>query len=191
MKKTLFLLTALLLPLAAFAADTTPIEDVFQRYWRASVKKEIAKATAEVLPADLDDLKAAILPVFLANQAPKDKTAQEFSSTFFNKIVGTARTNMSSAEVFAGFQRLVIATNPQMSDILKDATLSIIFVRTPSADEAEVHYQVTIRGESEIDADRLVKKNGRWWVRLKDDPKELAAQFTQMLAGPPPAPLKN
>jgi hypothetical protein len=190
MKKALVLLTALLFPLASFAADTATAEEVFQRYWRACANKEAAKAAADILPSDLDDLKSAILPVLLATQAPKDKGAQEFSAAFFNKIVGSARAAMSSPEVFAGFQRIVAASNPELSEVLKAATLSVIFVRTTAPDESEVHYQVTIRGESEVDAERLVKKNGRWWVRLKEDPKQLAEQFKQILNGPPQAAAK-
>ncbi|MBI5770525.1 MAG: hypothetical protein HZA93_22300 [Verrucomicrobia bacterium] len=186
MKRAFLLLTAFILPLAACAADTKPIEEVFERYWRTSAKKESAKAAADVLPADLEELKKAILPVFLANQAPKEKARQEVSALFFAKTVGKARESMSPVEVFAGFQRIVAATNPEMFDLLKDAKLSIVFVRTPSADEAEVHFQITIRGESEMEDEALVRKNGRWWIRLKDDPKDLAQQFKQLLAGAPP-----
>jgi hypothetical protein len=191
MKKAVLLLTLILCPLSGFAADTAGAEEVFSRFWRACAKKEFAKAVTDVLPSDLEELKSAILPVFLANQAPKDKGAQEMSGAFFNKIVGSARTNMSGAEVFAGFQRIVAASNPELAEVLKDAALSIIFVRSRSNEEAEVHYQVTIRGESEIDADLVAKKNGRWWVRLKEDPKQLAEQFKQILAGPPPAGAKK
>lgn len=186
MNRAFLLLTALILPLATFAADTKPIEEVFERYWRASAKKESAKAATEVLPADLDELKKAILPVFLAHQAPKEKGGQEVSSLFFAKTVGKAREAMSPTEVFAGFQRIVAATNPEMFDLLKDAKLSIVFVRTPTPDEAEVHFQITIRGESEMEDEALVRKNGRWWIRLKDDPKDLAQQFKQLLSGAPP-----
>jgi hypothetical protein len=185
MKKAVVLLTALLLPLASFAADAATPEEVFQRYWHACANKEAAKAAGDILPSDLDDLKSAVLPVMLATQAPKDKNAQEFSAAFFNKIVGSARAAMSSTEVFAGFQRIVAASNPDMSELLKTATLSVIFVRNTAPDDVEVHYQVTIRGESEVDAELLTKKNGRWWVRLKEDPKQLAEQFKQILNGPP------
>jgi len=180
MKKALLLVAALAFSAVASAADTKPIEEVFLRYWGAFAKKDLAKAAADVLPSDLEETKAAILPVFLGAQAHKDKEVQEMLSLFFGRTVGRAREAMTPVEVYAGINRIVMAGNPPFFDVLKDASLSIIFVRTPKPEEAEVHYQVTIRGASDTDADELVKKNGRWWIRVKEDPKEAAAQFKQV-----------
>jgi hypothetical protein len=180
MKKALLFIAALTFSAVSFAADTKPIEEVFQRYWSAYAKKDVAKAAADVLPSDLEDTKAALLPVFLAAQSHKDKEVQEMLSVFFGRTVGKARESMTAPEVYAGINRIVMAGNPPFFDALKDASISIIFVRTPAPEEAEIHYQVTLRGESDTDADKLIKKNGRWWVRVKEDPKEAAAQFKQL-----------
>ena len=134
----------------------------------------------------MENLKKEVLPVFLANQSPKEKEAQEIVSLFFERRVGTARQTMSPADVYGGLNRIVMAGNAQMFDVLKDATISVIFVRTPAPDEAEIHFQVTLKGESDTDAETLSKKDGRWWIRLKDDPKETAVQFKQILTGAPP-----
>ena len=180
MKKALLLVAALTISAVAFAADTKPVEDVFQRYWSAFSKKDIVKAAADVLPSDLEDTKNAVLPVFLAAQNQKEKEVQDLISLFFGRTVGKARESLTAVEVYAGINRIVMAGNPPFFDQLKDASISIIFVRTPAPDEAEVHFQVTLRGESDTDADRLTKKNGRWWVRVKEDPKEAATQFKQL-----------
>jgi hypothetical protein len=68
-----------------------------------------------------------------------------------------------------------------MFEAFKESALSIIFVRAVSADAAEVHFQVTVRGASDTDMETLGKKDGRWWIRLKDDPKETAANFKELL----------
>lgn len=180
MKKAFLLVAALAFSAVAPAADTKPIEEVFLRYWGAFAKKDLAKAAAEVLPGDLEETKAAILPVFLGAQSHKDKEVQEMLSLFFGRTVGKAREAMTPVEVYAGINRIVMAGNQQFFDVLKDASISIIFVRTPKPEEAEVHYQVTLRGASDTDADGLIKKNGRWWIRVKEDPKEAAAQFKQV-----------
>ena len=65
---------------------------------------------------------------------------------------------------------------------MKNASLSIIFVRTPDADNAEVHFQVTVRGQSDTDSEALTKKDGRWWLRINEDPKEIATHFKEMMA---------
>ncbi len=180
MKKAFLLIAALTLSAVAFGADTKPVEEVFQRYWGAFAKKDLVKAAAEVLPSDLEETRAALLPVFLGAQSHKDKEVQEMLSLFFGRTVGKARESMTAVEVYAGINRIVMAGNPQFFESLKDASVSIIFVRTPAAEEAEIHYQVTLRGASDTDADGLVKKNGRWWIRVKEDPKEAATQFKQM-----------
>lgn len=177
MKKIFLLVLALALASVCTAASTQPIEDVFQRYWSAYSKKDFAKAAADMLPSDLEDTKQAVLPVFLGAQGHKDKEVQELVSLFFGRTVGKAREALTGVDVYAALNRIMTANDPQMFEVLKDATLSIIFVRTPSPDEAEVHFQVTIRGESDTDAEPMARKNGRWWVRVKDDPKQVAAQF--------------
>ena len=181
MKKALLLFLSLTVCAVALAADTKPIESVFDAYWKAYARKDFVKAAAEVLPSDLEAAKAELLPVLLAAQASKDKQVQEIVTTFFGRAVGKARESLSAAEVFAGLNRVVTASNPDFFELLKDAQTSVFFVRTPDADTAEVHFQVTIRGESDVDAEALTRKNGRWWVRINEDPKQIAAQFKAML----------
>jgi hypothetical protein len=182
MKKLILLTLALALGSLSFAADTKPIEDVFQRYWAAYAKKDFVRAAADVLPGDLEAAKAALLPVFLEAQTRTDKDVQEMVTTFFGRIVGKARESVPPQEIFAGLNRLITAGNPEFFEVLKNASLSIIFVRRPDDENAEVHFQVTVRGESDTDSEALTKKDGRWWVRINEDPREVAAHFKEMLA---------
>jgi hypothetical protein len=182
MKKLIGLVLALAICAVSQAADTKPIEDVFQRYWSAYAKKDFIRAAADVLPADLDGAKTALLPVFLEAQTRTEKEVQDMVVTFFGRAVGKARETLPPQEVFAGLNRLITAGNPQFFDLLKDASLSIIFVRRPDDDNAEVHFQVTVRGQSDTDSETLTKKDGRWWLRINEDPHEIAAHFKQMLA---------
>jgi hypothetical protein len=182
MKTLIVLSLALTLCLTTYAADTKPIEDVFQRYWGAYAKKDFVQAAADVLPSDLEDLKTALLPVFLEAQGNQDKQVQDVVTAFFGRTVGKARESLSAQDLFAGLNRLITAGNPEFFELLKDASLSIIFVRTPDAENAEVHFQVTVRGQSDTDAEALTAKNGRWWVRVNEDPREVAAHFKENLA---------
>jgi hypothetical protein len=183
MKQALTLCLALAFTSVSFASNTQQqVEETFQRYWAAFTKKDFAKATTEILPSDLDDLKAAILPVFVGAQGHKVKEVQELVNAFFGRIVGKARETMAPQEVFTGLNRVLMVGNPQLFDMLREASTTIIFVRTPDADNAEVHFQLTLQGESEIEVETLTKKNGRWWMRVKEDPRETAEGFKQMFA---------
>lgn len=182
MKKLLILLTTLAFGAVAMAADNAPIEAQFLKYWDAYAKKDFVKAGAEILPSDLDELKAEILPVFISAQSHPKKQAQDIVNLFFGKAVGKARESMSPSDVFAGFCRVITANNPDFFELLKEAKTTIVFVRTPDNDNAEVHFQITFRGESDMDAERLIKKNGRWWMRITEEPKQVAVQFKQAFA---------
>jgi hypothetical protein len=176
MKKAFLFLTLALTSLS-FAADNKPIEDVFNRYWTAYSKKDFNTAAADVLPSDLEGAKTVLLPLFLGAQTNKNKEVQEVVNAFFGKTVGKARESLSPADVFVGLNRIISGNNPDMFEAFKAATTSIVFVRRPNDDEAEVHFQVSVKGAAEMDAESLAKKNGRWWVRLNDDPKQIAVQF--------------
>lgn len=177
MKKVLLFLVALTLVPGAFASANQPIEDAFQRYWASYVRKDFAKAATEILPSDLEELKTELLPVFLGAQNHKQKEAQELVTAFFGRAVGKARESLSAPEVFAGLQRVIVASNPDFFEMLKEAKTSVVFVRRPDADNAEVHFQVTLRGESDMDTESLTNRSGRWWVRVQDAPRETAAEF--------------
>ncbi len=181
MTKVIAFLVALTCTAGAFAASTPSVEDVFQRYWSSYSKKDYAKAAGEVLPADLEASKTALLPLFLAAQASRDKEVQEMVTAFFGRTVGKARETMPALDVFAGLNRLAAAGNPQFFDLLKDAKVSVIFVRKVDADNAEVHYQVTIGSESDTDVEALTRKDGRWWVRASEDPQAVAASLKPVL----------
>jgi|GEM_PF-2954809 len=183
MKKLISLLALAASVVVLQAADTKPVETAFQRYWAAYAKKDFAKAAADVLPSDLEATKAAVLPVFLANQSSKAKDAAEVLSAFFGKTVGKARETMTAMDVYVGLNRVVAAGSPDLFEALKEAAVSIIFVRAVTADEAEIHFQVMVRGQGDTDAESLVKKDGRWWVKIKDEPKQTAESFKELFAG--------
>ncbi|MES2697438.1 MAG: hypothetical protein V4773_28490 [Verrucomicrobiota bacterium] len=182
MKKALLLLLTLTIAAVSFAADNKPIEAVFNKYWEAYARKDFVKAAAEILPSDLDEAKSELLPIFLGAQTHKKKEAQDVVALFFGRAVGKARESLSPAEVYAGLNRVVTANNPDFFELLKEAKTSIVFIRTPDDDNAEVHFQVTIRAESDMDSENLTKKNGRWWLRINEDPKQVAAQLKAMFA---------
>jgi hypothetical protein len=183
MKKLISLLALAAFAVVSQAADTKPVETTFQRYWSSYAKKDFAKAAADVSPSDLEATKAAVLPVFLAGQGSTAKDAAEVLSAFFGKTVGKARETMSAVDVFVGLNRVVAAGSPELFEVLKDAAVSIIFVRSVSEDAAEIHFQVMVRGQGDTDAESLVKKDGRWWVKIKDDPKQTADSFKELFAG--------
>jgi hypothetical protein len=185
MIKALAFLVTLTFTAAGLAAAANPAEEVFQRYWGAYSKKDFARAATDILPSDLDDTKAALLPVLLGAQASKEKEIQDMVTAFFGRTVGKSRESFSPQDVYAGLQRLVTAGNPQFFEMLKDAKVAIIFVRSLDADNSEIHYQVTIGSESDTDVEALTRKNGRWWVRINEDPKQVAAQIKAVIEKKP------
>lgn len=181
MRKTLLFLIAFTLCAVARAADTKPAEEVFLRYWAAFAKGDYVRAAAEVLPSDLEEAKTALLPVFIAAQAKPAADLQEMTKLFFGRTVGKARETMSAVDVYVGLMRLVAATDPAFTEAVKDAKVEIIIAREPGPDLVEVHYQMIIRGDSDTDSETLARKNGRWWLKLNAEAKEIAEQLKEKL----------
>lgn len=177
LKKALIFLIGASVAAVSFAAESASVEDLFQRYWSAFVRKDFVRVAADILPSDLEDTKSALLPVFLAAQSHKDKEVQAIVTAFFGRTVGKARENLSPQEVYIALHRVTLAGAPDFFEVLKNAKTSVVFVRTPTPDTAEVHYQITVGSESDMEVDSFIKKDGRWWVRVKEDPRDTAAQF--------------
>lgn len=182
MKHLLRLFIGLSVVAAAYSSENKPIEETFERYWTAYVRKDFVKVAADILPSDLEEAKAALLPVFVAAQTHKEKEALAVVTAFFGRTVGKARESLTPLEVYSGLHRVTMAATPDFFEVLKEAKVTVVFVRMADADSAEIHYQITIRGESQIETDRLIRKDGRWWIRVKEDPRDTAAQFKQMFA---------
>lgn len=182
MKKVLFSCLLLASAMLCRAADTKPVEEVFSRYWNALAKGDYARAAAEILPSDLEEAKAALLPVFVAAQTKQDAELQEMVKVFFGRTVGKARETLPAAEVFAGLGRLMAAQDPELAEAMKQAKMEIIIARI-AGEEAEVHYHLTLPGgANNVDVDALVRKNGRWWMRSLDEAKAIAEQIKARLA---------
>lgn len=178
MKKLLLPLVLLASAALCRAADTKPVEEVFVRYWKAFAKGDYVQAAADILPSDLEEAKAALLPVLVAAQTKQDPEVQEMVKIFFGRTVGKARETMSPADVFAGLSRLIAAQDPELAEAMKEAKVEVIISRLPEPDVAEVHYQIILKnGGSDTDADFLARKNGRWWMRATAEAKEIAAQL--------------
>jgi hypothetical protein len=120
--------------------------------------------------------------VFLANQNSKSKEGQIVAAAFFDKTVGKARETMTATDVYAALNRVVVASSPEMFEAFKEASLTIVFVRNVAPDAGEVHFQIMVRGQSDMDMETLGKKDGRWFIRIKDDPKSTAENFKELFS---------
>lgn len=184
MKATLLSLAVIIGLLATAAAKGTDeelIRSSFSSYWKAFVAQDFDGAGKQILPADLIETKKALLPVFLHASQSTNEEAREMAAAFFGKLPKSERSRLSPEQVYECLNRfIVISSPPRLSEVLKATSISVNRVQITGAD-ATIYYRFQMQGISESDTEAFIKKGGKWWLRLKEDPKETAKKFRRIL----------
>jgi hypothetical protein len=164
---------------SASAADEDNVRRVFFTYWKSFASSDFSAAGATISPDDLVAAKRELLPVFLTISENPAKDAQQFTSAFFGQLPASKRTGLTPLEVYASLNRLIASVSLDMFKALSSATTEIDRVQISDSD-AIVHYRVVFQGISNADTEALVKKDGKWWLRLKENPQETAKKFRML-----------
>ena len=170
---------------SAPASDEDSIRQVFAAYWKSFGASDFSAAGERILPEDLIEAKKAILPVFLSVAGLPAKDAQQIASAFFEKVPPEKRSALTPLEVFASLSKLVFTATPELSQALSSLKTEIDRVQITASD-ATVYYRVIMQGVSQSDTEALVKRDGKWWLRLKEDPRETAKKFRILYKLEPP-----
>lgn len=149
-------------------------------HWQAFVKKDFSKATDYIYSADLEAAKIELLPVFLEASKSSETADKEMAAAFFTNVPEEKREALSPKQVFECLNQFIAKSAPDVFEVLKDVSPIIDKVQI-SGDEATVYYHFSIQDISESDTEALVKKNDRWWLRVKEPPKETAKKFRRVM----------
>jgi len=67
-------------------------------------------------------------------------------------------------------------------NMFSDSSVTITDVFTKSKDSVAVHYNIIVRGKNlGGDFERLIRINGKWYLKLKQDPQQLANKLRSVL----------
>lgn len=180
MKATVLAIVFFFLHSAAFAADDETIAQRMQDYWGAYTRAEFSEAAGYVLPADLREMKAQLLPVFLSINESTDPNLRSFAGQFFAGMPAAAYADMSPLQVFVALNRFVFNLNPDLMSAIRQSSIEISEVSRSDADNAAVIYRVVILDTPATDFERFRRHRGQWYLRLKEPPRDTAQKFRKL-----------
>jgi len=179
MRSLVFLVGLVILQSFASAADEDDVSKRMQDYWSAYSRAEFSMAASFVIPSDLNEMKAELLPVFLTLSKSTDPELQPIAAIFFSGIPVESYLEMSPLQVFIGLNRFIFTANPQLVSAVGQSTIEVTDVSWSTSGEATVSYRMIIQNTPVSDFERFKKHKGQWYMRLKEAPSDTAYKFRQ------------
>lgn len=156
------------------------MRSIMQGYWKAFTSTEFKTAAAFMHPDDLEAVQKEMPPVFIAAAQSEAKDAREMAAAFFGQHPKEKWSSLTPVEVFECLNRFLLVAAPQIFETLKGSTVVVNRFEV-NGEEATIHYKVNVQGETVEDTERYSKKDGKWWLRAKENPKDTAQKFRQLL----------
>ena len=179
MRSLVFLVGFVLLSPFAFAANEDDVTRRMQDYWSVYARAEFGLAADFVVPSDLSELKAEILPLFIAVNKSNDPELQSIAAVFFSDIPIGSYSEMSPRQVFVALNNFIYALNPQLLSAIRQSSIEVTDVSWSSSGEATLSYRMVIQNTPVSDFERFKKYKGQWYMHLKESPKDTAYKFRQ------------
>lgn len=177
----LVLTASFLLPIVSSAADEADISKVMTDYWAAYAKADYGAAAKLILPEDLALAQKEMPPVFIEAARSSSSEAKEMATAFFGPIPPDQRASLTGIQTYECLNRFIGVAMPGLQETLKASTITVDKVEIKAA-EATAFYKVSIQGETSESTEAFIKKDGKWWLRVKEDSKETARKFRALLA---------
>ena len=179
MKRFLFVVGCVIMHACAFAAGNHDVSQRMQDYWSSYSNGDFGKAASFILPSDLDDMKTELLPIFVAVGQSTERELQTVARLFFAEVPTGDNSQMSPKQVFVGFNKFIYAANPELFSALQQSAIEVVDVAWSSDSEVVVSYRITIQDTPVSDVERFQKRGEKWYLRLKEPPRDTAIKFRQ------------
>jgi len=171
----------LLMPMMLFGDDKEEIENTFNNYIKAFFQADFDKASKYIAPMDVENCKV-LLPVFMKAIKHDDPSLRKLASAFFGDIEVESRKDFTGFQCYVGMNRMIKAGMEDAFNMFSDSSVTITDVFTKSKDSVAVHYNIIVRGKNlGGDFERLIRINGKWYLKLKQDPQQLANKLRSVL----------
>ncbi|WMW79313.1 hypothetical protein RF679_11705 [Undibacterium cyanobacteriorum] len=174
---------ALLAAPNSFASERKLVEKQFRSYWSAFCFGKFDQAVEYIYESDLLAMKKEFVPVFEEALQSRDEKVRQVGKTFFSGIAEDQRGNLSTRDVFERVTRFGFSASPEALQILQRAPMMIDKVEFSPKNEASITYHLKVNGQDlESDRERMIRVDGKWFLRLKDV-QGSAAAMRQALFG--------
>lgn len=183
MKISLWLAAAILAALfvipSAKGNDKEVMGSLLQDYWNAFTTTDFKKAAAFIHPDDLEGVQRELPPVFIAFSNSDLQEAKEIAAAFFGPHPNEKWSSLTPVEAYECLNRLILVGTPQMFEKIKGSTIVADRIEE-NGEDATLHYQIHLQSETMEAKERFSKKDGKWWIRVREDPKDTAKKFLQI-----------
>lgn len=169
------------------ADDRAAIESVLLAYWQGFGAQDFEAAARTIHPGDLEELRVQVLPVFLAGLKAPKSDRRALAQAFFAGVPEADRERLSGADTFVQFSKLVARLKPDVVNALAGKTPEVVEVSIANDGSASATYRFVILDSPSTDTDRFSRVNGRWYLRLKEAPRDTAQKFRTLFAPGPDA----
>lgn len=179
------IITAIFISLAyaspAWASDEEDILSTMKKYWAAYSNMDFEAAAEFICPADLDLAKSQLLPIFLEAGNSSDPELNSISNMFFLNVPQESRSKATGQQVFVGLNNFIVAASPNLFDIIQGSTIEPIEIELSSENKATLTYRIEAQGYPVTDIERFSKLYDEWCLRVKENPRDTATKFRQLL----------
>lgn len=174
---------ALLVAPNSFASERKLVEKQFRHYWTAFCFGKFDQAVEYIYESDLQAMKKEFVPVFEEALQSRDEKVRQVGKTFFSGIAEDQRGNLSTRDVFERVTRIGFSGSQDALQILQRAPMVIDKVEFHQKNEVSITYHLKVNGQDlESDRERMIRVDGKWFLRLKDV-QHSAAALRQALFG--------
>ncbi|WOX04330.1 hypothetical protein [Microbulbifer pacificus] len=180
MKKAILAVLLFFGVIATASANDALIAERLKEYWAAYSSTDFVKAAEFILPADLNDLKSELLPVFLAANESQDVEVRQMAQYFFADIPPGKYTSMTSSDVFSAMNTLMAGLSPDMFSLLQGAELEVVSTSKNADGSVAVNVAIKVAGDFAEDVMYLRQENGEWFMRVNEKPSVTANGFRQL-----------
>jgi hypothetical protein len=162
-------------------ASEPEVTKLIEDYWRAFARSDFVAAAAFLDPRDLGPLKEGLLPLFLRAAESKNVNVVPLANAFFAGTRAARREQMTEAQVFAGMNYMLREVMPHLYEQLHRSSIRISKITLPGDGTAVIEYVIRLPDAEVTDVDRANLHEGRWFLRIKDDPSVTIERYRMLL----------
>jgi hypothetical protein len=178
--RQLFVIVLLLCGGAALASEQE-VSKLMQDYWRAYTRSDFIEAAGYLDPRDLEALRKGLLPLFMKAADSKNVNVVPLVKSFFGEIPEDEREDMTTAQVFAGMNRMVRNVMPDTYEAMQKTSIEVTHVEPAAEGTVVVRYTVKSPEGEGAGSERANLYQGKWYLRTNEAPAATIEQFRMLL----------
>lgn len=136
---------------------------------------DLSSAARMVHPDDLVSIRSALYVPMRNALSTGSREKKELAKVFFSNIPVQGREYMTDEEMFIGMMNLAFFLTPEIRIGMRKSEIANIEIFLSNENNAICAYALRMENASIQGTEKFTKRNGVWYIRLKQNPKSLGA----------------